>query len=359
MSASIDLPILSLAKKINIDSVYASKLSYANGICTGLISNDFLHSKNQLIEKLKRKNNKIFFYSDNHEDIEIFKEKNIKSFIIYHDKKELFYWSTKLNKMVSRINFIFYKKHRLGDNLNKPFFSKRYLFLYIPSFYYFLTRPAFLSVLLKEIVPLFFLIVFIFGNHLDVLKIVIVYFVFFSLYDIGSFYNDNYASKNEINPTIRLDKKIKINFPLFVLVRIFFFVLIYFIFKNNYGINLFVFSLISLILLLIHSLVKEKNRWITFILLVLNRSLVPVISLFSGNFFIFIFFIFVHLWRCFYYLAKVFSFRDLPKLFLYYLLTSFLFVSLFGYKFGVLGLILCFYLLVLNYLIFVQQRYEI
>ena len=151
LSASINLPIEALANYLKVDSAISSHLRFEHGVCTGQLENDYLLEKKNYIEKsiLSRFDKKdVFFYSDNIEDRDIVLLLD-NGFAIFHSKREY----SELKKIIPIKKILEYKGN-YSTNHDLPTIKNNTLFLYIPMFYYFLSRPPSLfSVFIKEILP--------------------------------------------------------------------------------------------------------------------------------------------------------------------------------------------------------------
>jgi phosphoserine phosphatase len=355
MSASIDLPINSLRKRLSIEA-YSSSLIYMRGVCTGSLKEDLLFLKKDKLNEILKIGDSVYFYSDNYEDRDIFLDKNTNSNIIYHNKKELDYW----NKKVTKANFLYFNLNSSSDVLNESLIRNNNLF-YIPTFYYFLSRPqSCLSILIKELLPLI-LILFFYNRSFAIFTLVnllVIYLFFFSLYEIGSFCNDYYAAKREKKPTLRIPKNVIINPYVFIFIRLLFCFFLVLIFKIDlYTILL---SFFSLLLLIVHSFVIREKRFLTFLGLVIFRCLIPALFLFKNSyFFVFLYLLSSHLWRAFLYIAKTIDFGDKNKLFLVYLVTAFFLFVIFVSNKQFLFVFLSMFLVILNYYIFIQLRFKI
>lgn len=356
MSAAIDLPINTLKKRLGIET-YSSQLIYKMGVCTGVLEEDLLFKKKEKMNKILKTASKVYFYSDNREDKDIFLSENINSNIVYHDKRELNYW----NKKIIKVNFLYFNINSSSDVLNESLINNNNFLFYVPSFYYFLSRPqSCLSILLKELLPLSLILFFYSHSFMiaSLINLLVIYLFFFSLYEIGSFYNDYYAIKKEKKPTLRIPENVIVNSYVFIFIRLIFVFLLILLFKIDLSVILL--SFLSLLLLIIHSFVAREKRFLTFLGLVFFRCLIPALFLFENNyFFVFLYLFSSHLWRVFLYIAKTVNFSDKNKLFLVYLIISFSFLLFFVFNKQLLFVFLSIFLMMLNYYIFIQLRFNI
>lgn len=353
MSASIDLPINALKKRLNVE-VYSSSLVYIKGKCTGVLKEDLLFSKKDKINEILKAGDKIYFYSDNYEDKEVFKSGLVNNRIIYHNNKEFVHWK----KNIIKAKYFLFEFDNVSDSVEKQYNSEKNFFLYLPTFYYFLTRPAFLSVFLKEILPLSLINCILNGISNFYLNLFLLYLVFFSLYEIGSFYNDVFATRREKRPTFRVCIDLNLNFNIFILIRILFVIILFLLF-GFFILKVIILSLLALIILFWHSFLPREKRVISFTCLVLMRSFIPAFCLFNGSFFVFLFLVFVHLWRWFFYIAKINKEKEVTLIYLKYLFFSLLFLLVFILNGAIFILPMVFWIYLINYYIFIQLRFKI
>lgn len=106
-------------------------------------------------------------------------------------------------------------------------------------------------------------------------------FIFYSVYEIGGLINDLTAyNEKDGQPTLRIKSGLKINSILFVLIRFLFVSLILFIYICK-GYNPTVYALgllICLFIYLLHSIIRNNIRLITFVLLKIFRNLIPLLA---------------------------------------------------------------------------------
>lgn len=74
ITATIDIVAEEVKRSTGVDFVYATKLVYEEGVATGQYQKDLLHKKLALFEKeLSLKYEKIYFFSDNAQDVKLLK----------------------------------------------------------------------------------------------------------------------------------------------------------------------------------------------------------------------------------------------------------------------------------------------
>lgn len=110
------------------------------------------------------------------------------------------------------------------------------------------------------------------------------FFLFYSFFESGSLFNDLSAKKEtKKHATLRLANGVKINFALFLLLRISIATpLIFYLNQAGYNAPFFILGLaLCLFIFLIHSLLKENFRLLTFIMLKVLSTLIPLLFLFG------------------------------------------------------------------------------
>ncbi len=299
-SAAIDTPIESIAKFLGANLYFSSQIKYQKGKCTGKLKKDLFGHKQKIFtdNSINLKNyQKSSVYSDNLEDLSFISHFNSIN-IILKDQKEQGLWKIKNKK----INFILIKdKTYPVDRSNQNL-------IYIPSFYYFISRfgikGAIEDFFLKQLLP--YSIVLSFFSDFSFLKSfffnLITLMLFYSFYEIGGLFNDLKAREEKRgNPTERISPDVKINFPAFLLIRLIssflLLLLLYFGFYNNlnYYFYFCLFLLFTLVIYLIHSLLAIKLRIISFVGLKILRNFIPLFILnylLPQSLFIFIFILF-------------------------------------------------------------------
>lgn len=269
LSASINPPIEEIAKKLNIDKVYCSKLQVKNNKYTGVLEIDLYNNKQIFINK---KNLKKYFYTDNIEDLNLIKYFN-HIYFINNNKKFL----------DNKITYINIKENDLDTNAVN---NKNKFFIYIPCLYYFISRIRihyFIPILFRELFLLSFLIYFLNKIYFlySLFYAFLSYICFFSIYEIGGLYND-LADKKDKSKTNRIAKKVKININIFLLIRFLFLIFILFVINKLFG-NLWFYYFIFLVLVIsiyiLHSKINNKFRIITFVSLKILRVIIPLLIL--------------------------------------------------------------------------------
>jgi phosphoserine phosphatase len=340
ISASIDLPIKNIAKFLGIDSYFSSQLNYNENICTGRLRIDLFGNKQKVIfQKLidLKKYKKSSVYSDNLEDVKFINYFDSANIILKNKDEEKLWEIT--NK---KIKFILTNNNYSINELNRNL-------IYIPSFYYFISRfrlkGTIEDFLFKQLFP--YSVILATFSWLSLLKSFFlslnILIVFYSIYEIGGLFNDLKANQGiEKHPTKRLSPNVKINILFFITIRFLFLLLstliLYFKFYGNlkYFICLYGLLIITLLIYIIHSLLKTKGRILSFTILKILRNFIPLLILYyflPKNLFLFIFILFFLLdapTRIYHYFKKQ---NLIKKIFLFekksYIIISVILISLF------------------------------
>lgn len=317
LSASIDPVIRIFFKKMNLANVeiLSSRVEFRiienKKLLTGK-GRDFIFNKDKLLLNFKEKElKKAIYYTDNDED------KSFKNLV------GKFIFLRPLLKKISTPSLFSVK-------------ANNYLFTYIPTLYYLLSRSySLMFFFLNE----FFVFFVYFKNLFFVLENYLTYLIFFlPIYEISSLYNDYISAKKEKKPTLRIEKGLRYNFLLFILIRIAFMLVLLGIFKFDLkAILSVVISVLVSIGGIVHSLFSVDKRVISIVFLRIAK-LFPfyffVSSSISIDKFMYLVFLIQSMPIVFYILEKknIFSLRLVKKTFLVFvtinLVTSLYFLDL-------------------------------
>lgn len=292
ISASIDPPIREIAKRLGTKRFFSSELEIINGKYTGKLKSDLLGKKESILRS-KLKNIDLVnssFYSDNEEDMPLMKIISNSSVVVNSSNNKKF-WEKSLRENELRASLIINYRHKIKkhssredvDSINQ----KTVPFVYIPTFYYILSRLHFrgliIELFLKNVLPIS---VFIYLFSSEITSLVgsfiltsLSFFAFFSFYEIGGLANDFHALKNKDGTTPRIKPGTKISFSLFLLIRL---VALGFIFlylsSQNYGLILYVsLMILCLFSYFLHTVVGKNLKLFTFTLLKIFRTLIPLV----------------------------------------------------------------------------------
>jgi hypothetical protein len=204
-----------------------------------------------------------------------------KSYFVVHDSNNKL-----LEENNNNFNFLYLNNYEYRNKDVGSINEKTVKWIYIPVIYYAVSRwhsSFFYHLFLKEIIP-FTLIVYFFTNQelSNFFVIPLSFLVFYSVYEVGGLYNDLLAHKEKDgNGTLRIKSGIKINFALFLFIRIIFAaIILLFLFNLGYCSNIYILCLgLCLVAYIIHSLIKNNLRIVTFFLLKIFRKAVPLLVL--------------------------------------------------------------------------------
>lgn len=144
------------------------------------------------------------------------------------------------------------------------------------------------------IIPIYFIGLSL-SNH-DILNYSFLFalsiMIFNSVYELGYLENDIQTTKNETNPTYRIDKKtydfLDKNYTKIFIIKIIIIILIltfiYLLFKNEVYIKDFIFGLVTIrFFFYLHNKIRNKLNIITFFLLSTTKYILPLILLININ----------------------------------------------------------------------------
>lgn len=150
------------------------------------------------------------------------------------------------------------------------------MFNYFPLYYFFKTRLKNINWIIKYLIfPIVFLLLLIYSLwEINIIFFIINFIMFYNFYEIFYYYNDYSSYKNEIKWIKRSKWNIDRNLYLFLKIIITIFFLFIILIYTNYNINLYLLILfITWVVFFIHNNIKEKFRYITFILLYFLNTL--------------------------------------------------------------------------------------
>jgi len=284
LSSTIDVVGRIFAKKMNFDRDYESILAFDNNdICLGCLKRDLLGRKEIILNEIEKTFGAIDFknsycFSDNFEDINLLKKIGNSFGVVIDNRPFKSRWLD------------------LGIQIIKvaPTFSGNIEALYLPFFYYKYSRLNsvlsffyfFFNYLLLPLLILFWSQGELFLK--DILLFAIAFLGYTSIYEIGYLINDCVSVKNEKDPALRADSRIKSELKNLIIARIIFFIIaLFLLFKfiniRNVIIYLLGILIVSLVFVVHNFSKKFAMRYITFPLLRLSHFLIPLL-IFDINF---------------------------------------------------------------------------
>ncbi|AHG74141.1 hypothetical protein X781_19960 [Mannheimia sp. USDA-ARS-USMARC-1261] len=87
-SASLDCIVKAVALNLGVSSFYASELEYINGICTGKLRKDLLHTK---VDLFKNEHKPFWVITDNKTDLDLIRQS--ENHTILSNKKNMKFWN--------------------------------------------------------------------------------------------------------------------------------------------------------------------------------------------------------------------------------------------------------------------------
>jgi len=373
ISASIDPPIIEIAKKLGIKEFFSSKLEIIDGKYTGKLKLDLLGKKELILKRKLKKINFLnsSFYSDNIEDLTIMKIIP-DSRVIINSPEKLKSWKKILKydciKTEFIINYNDEKEKSFSKNDVNSIDKHNSFFIYFPTLYYILSRfhrVGVIELFLKNILPLSVFIYF-FSAEINSLAqsfglVFLSFFLFFTFYEIGGLINDLYALKvkGKDKTTSRIKKGTKINFKLFLLIRIVVIslTLIYLKIQNYHPLLYISFMSICLLFYFLHTIADKKFKILTFTSLKIFRTLIPLlifIDFINLKEFFVVFFINDAPERIYSHLSKKYSFNVIstPQRFFIKLGLILLGILIYSITKDIIYILLPTYLLIIDCLIY-------
>ncbi len=321
VSAAIAPPIVEIAARLEIDSFYCSELEVDNGCYTGRLTTDLLGRKESILEKIAPgadlQNSSI--YSDNADDTRFMESFGRRTLVLNGSRaaKRLCEKpvqrgigfqpmnhrqdadATKPHGQDARATFHTSSKARDAtdgqfDYLVNPPAAPRYKdvhavnertikWIYIPSLYYIISRfhrEGLLSLLFREVIPV--TLAGYLATHGDAHALGLVplaFWMFYAIYEIGGLVND-LSVKREASGTgtDRIAPQVHIHTGLFVGTRLALVVLLSVLLSlGGYPVWFFLGALVfCLVVYFLHTLVLNRLRILTFLLLKICRISIPL-----------------------------------------------------------------------------------
>jgi len=286
VSAAIAPPIVEIAGRLGIETFYCSELEMDNGCYTGRLRTDLLGRKDSILERIASgadlQNSSV--YSDNAEDTR---------FMMTFGRRTLVLNGSQAARVGDAGNGQF-------DYLVNPPAAPRYKdvhsvnertirWIYIPPLYYIISRfhrEGFLSLLFREVIPV--TLAGFLAMHGDARALGLVplaFWMFYAIYEIGGLVNDLSVPREAFGTgTDRIAPQVRIRTGLFVATRV---ALVGFLSAllslGRYPVWFFLGALaFCLAVYFLHTLVLNRPRILTFLLLKIGRISIPLTILAPG-----------------------------------------------------------------------------
>lgn len=299
VSSSLEPLCKVISEQVGIDYFIGSELKYYNGkTFSGELIKDIQGNKLARINEMFKRNNLdlngLEYYSDNFEDI-VLDGRIGKFFGVYSEDSIRLHWV-----QVGVSSF------KVTPSLPKPI----WLF-YVPSAYYFYSRYP-LRELVYTHLPFFLVFLAFFSGYESVNKILLYWFMYISIYEIGYLLNDCVGNDNESSS--RVPMSFCSNVPYFILSRITFFIFSSIILQLQSNVFYFGVANIALIsIFLIHNSIPKQKRLITYPFLKTSHLLVPLIPLIGAQNLALVtltIVVFYTVWESLYYYRKIYGKGD-------------------------------------------------
>jgi phosphoserine phosphatase len=280
VSAAMAPPIVEIAGRLEIETFYCSELEMDNGCCTGRLATDLLGRKESVLEKIAvgtdLRNSSV--YSDNTDDIDFMKSFGRRTLVLNGSQAE--------------------RTPDAGDGqfdyLVNPPAAPRYKdvhsvnertvgWIYIPSLYYIISRfhrEGLLSLLFREMTPVTLAGYLATRGDARALGLVpLAFWMFYASYEIGGLVND-LSVKREASGTgtDRIAPQVRIHTGVFVAIRMALIGLLSALLSfGGYPVWFFPGALaLCLAVYLLHTLILNRLRILTFLLLKICRISLPL-----------------------------------------------------------------------------------
>lgn len=271
ISGGIEEVLVPSAEKLGVSEFICSSLGYDGSICNGRWERNIRGKKSEAVDCLIRRNSGISlseskFTSDNLEDIPC--AVRFGSITAIAKGPEAAQEWSRVTKDI----------RMLGGSLNLD-----WKHLILPGYYYLFVRANFIELVLYRFsFPVIFWLINCDKAQLDIL--VLSWLSFILLYEIGYIDNDYFATKAEDYPSLRLSQgQKKMHIKIFIGVRVFLFLVVLIgltkvasLFDSGLVI---VFSLLNLIVYLLHNRIKQRCRLFTYPILKSSHLYIPLITI--------------------------------------------------------------------------------
>lgn len=259
ISSGIQEVVKHFSKHFLIEEYHSSVLSYGeDSICKGCLKINIEGKKPDELKKIKFLKEDSLCYTDNIEDI------NLRHFV---------------GKLIGVSNNFKEKEFWEKNNIETLELIKKkisYFEVMIPSIYYLKHRTTLKQLILQQGIFLTISIIFF---KVNLFYFILFWLAYISFYEIGYFFNDIHSVKFENHARKRIYTPNKNKIYLFTISHLFFgFLPILLLNINNLYVKTFIlFNFITLIIFLVHNLIKEgKPRLFSYPFLKLSHFIVPM-----------------------------------------------------------------------------------
>ncbi len=305
VSAAIAPPIVEIAGRLEIETCYCSELEVDNGCYTGRLATDLLGRKESILEKIAPgadwQNSSV--YSDNADDAPFMKNFG-RRILVLNGTQAAKAGDARNDQFEYLVNPPAPPRYKDVHSVNK----RTVRWVYIPPLYYLISRfhrEGLLSLFFREMLPV--TLAGYLATHGDARALGLVplaFWMFYAMYEIGGLIND-LSVKREASGTgtDRIAPEVRIHTSLFVAARLAFVGLPSALLSlGGYPVWFFLGALaFCLGVYFLHTLILNRLRILTFVLLKIGRISLPLMILVPGPG-----------WGTLIYLGAILSLLDVP-----------------------------------------------
>ncbi len=305
VSAAIAPPIVEIAGRLEIETFHCSELEVDNGCYTGRLATDLLGRKESVLEKIAPgtdwQNSSV--YSDNAEDTRFMKSFGRRT-LVWNGSRAEGILDTGDGQFDYLVNPPAPPRYKDVHSVNE----RTIQWIYIPPLYYIITRfhrEGLLSLLLREVIPVTLAgFLALHGDARALGLVPLAFWMFYAIYEIGGLVNDLSVQREASGTgTDRIAPQVRLHTALFVSTRMLLVGLLSALLSFGvYPVWFFLAALaFCLAVYFLHTLVLNRPRILTFLLLKICRISIPLTILAPGLG-----------WGTLIYLCAMFSLVDVP-----------------------------------------------
>ena len=305
VSAAIAPPIVEIAGRLEIEAFYCSELETDNGCYTGRLRTDLLGRKDSVLERIAPgvdlQSSSV--YSDNAEDTRFMMTFGRRTLVLNGCRAEGVP-DTGAGQFDYLVNPPAPPRYKDVHSVNE----RTIKWVYVPSLYYIISRfhrEGLLSLLLREMIPVTLAGYLATRGDARALGLVpLAFWMFYAIYEIGGLVNDLSVPREVFGTgTDRIAPQVHIHMGLFVAIRVVLVGLLSALLSlGGYPVWFFLAALaFCLAVYFLHTLVLNRPRILTFLLLKIGRISIPLTILAPGPG-----------WGTLIYLCAMFSLVDVP-----------------------------------------------